>query len=169
MCRLCEEFIERHSKILDLGCGSGIIGKEFQKYFKSELLGVDIKKNLIKDIPFQLANGENLPFKEKSFDIVLLNFVLHHTKDPEQVLREAKRVGKKIIIFEDLPKGCLGRLFCLIHGESFAIFFQKTRNYGNFKSEREWEDIFEKLKLKVIYKRRVANFPIRKELFVLRT
>jgi hypothetical protein len=36
---------------------------------------------------------------------------LHHTEDPISILKEAKRVGKRIIIFEDLPEGIFGKKF----------------------------------------------------------
>ena len=62
MCRQCENFIERKAKILDLGCGSGIVGKTFQDFFQAELTGVDIKDQRAVKIPFQIVDGKNLPF-----------------------------------------------------------------------------------------------------------
>ncbi len=168
MCKECEGFIKPFSKILDLGCGSGIIAKEFQKHFKSELIGIDIIENLVEKIPFKKFDGEFIPFPPKSFDVVMINFVLHHCRNPLQLLKEAKRVGKEIIVYEDLPEGLLGKLFCKIHGFTFSSIFQKEKNQ-NFKTEKEWKKIFDKLKLKIIFKKRVANFPVKKQLFILRT
>lgn len=167
MCLDCQDFIQKGSKILDLGCGSGIIGMTFQDYFQAKVIGVDIKDSRIVPLPFKIINGKSLPFPEKSFDIVLINYVLHHSGDPILLLKEAKRVAKdKIVIYEDLPEGFLSKLRCKIHGVSFNKFF-KIKNRPSFKPEREWEKVFKKIGLNIIFKRRINNFPVKKELFIL--
>lgn len=174
MCRACQDFIEKGAKILDLGCGSGIVGKTFQNFFQAEVLGVDVKDYRVSPFPFQLYDGLHLPFSENSFDIVLINYVLHHAEDPILLLKEAKRVTKdKIIIFEDLSEGFLSKLICKIHGSSFDRFFQKGMVGGwrptktSFKTESEWEKIFKEIGLNIIFKQRRHNFPVKKELFIL--
>lgn len=168
MCLDCQDFIARNSKILDLGCGPGIAGKTFQEFFQADLLGVDIKDRRINDIPFKLIDGKILPFSENSFDIVLINYVLHHSRDPIALLNEAKRVTRdKIIIFEDLAEGCLSKLFCRLHGISYdKLFGNPTKT--SFNSEKGWEKIFKELGLNIIFKKRVNNFPVKKELFICR-
>ena len=167
MCLACQGFIKKGSKILDLGCGSGIVGKTFQEFFQAEIIGVDIRDYRIANIPLQIFNGKNLPFPERSFDVILINFVLHHVDDPIILLKEAKRVTRdKIIIFEDLSEGFLSKLICKIHGSSFDRFFGNPTK-TSFKSEKEWEEIFKELGLNIIFKQRRHNFPIKKELFIL--
>jgi len=46
------------------------------------------------DRPTVLAVGENLPFKDKTFDFVIACHVLEHSSDPDQFLSELQRVGK---------------------------------------------------------------------------
>ena len=167
MCLDCQDFIQKDSKILDLGCGSGIVAKNFEDFFQAKVIGVDIRDRRIFPIPFQMIDGKNLPFPDNSFDIVLINYVLHHSGDPIVLLKEAKRVAKdKIIVYEDLPEGLLSRIICKIHGISFAKIFQ-NQNQTSFKSEREWEEVFKKIGLNIIFKRRINNFPVKKELFIL--
>lgn len=48
---------------------------------------------LIHDRPTVLAFGENLPFKDKSFDFVIAAHVLEHTSYPEKFLAELQRVA----------------------------------------------------------------------------
>lgn len=167
MCRDCRDFIKKGEKILDLGCGSGIAGKEFQKFFKAEVTGVDIKDNRIVDISFQIIDGKNLPFPEKSFDTVLINYVLHHSNDPASLLKETKRVAKKIIVYEDLPEGLLSKIYCRLHGLTFNKFFQGG-NIASFKTNREWEEIFRKIGLNIFFQKKINHFPGKKgKLYVL--
>ena len=176
MCLECQEFIEKGSRILDLGCGSGIAGKAFQEFFQADLIEVDIKDKRVVNIPFQIIDGINLPFPENYFDVVLINYVLHHAKNPLALLKEAKRVTKdKIIIYEDLPERFLGKAICWFHGYTFHLFFQHSKTEKreklnfNFKTNKEWRDVFENLELKSIFEKRISSIfnPIEKKLFVL--
>lgn len=42
-----------------------------------------------------------MPYEDKTFDCALLITVLHHTPNPEEVIKEAKRVAKRVLIIED--------------------------------------------------------------------
>jgi len=168
MCRDCQDFIEEGSKILDLGCGSGIAAKHFQEFFKAKIIGVDVKDNRLVQIPFKLIDGKNLPFNDNTFDVVLINYVLHHCQDPEEILKEAKRVSKRIIIFEDLPEGILAKLRCKLH----QIIFFGGKKIFNFKKREDWKKIFKKFSLKIIAEKQVfTQFdwldPVKRILFVL--
>jgi len=168
MCQDCQNFIKKGSKILDLGCGSGIVGKTFQEFFQADLLGVDIKDRRINDISFKLIDGKNLPLEKNSFDVVLINYVLHHSRDPISLLNEAKKVARdKIIIYEDIAEGFLSKLVCWLHGISFdKLFGNPTKT--SFNSEKGWGKIFKELGLNIIFEKKVNNFPVKKELFILR-
>jgi 2-polyprenyl-3-methyl-5-hydroxy-6-metoxy-1,4-benzoquinol methylase len=170
MCEECSQFISRNSKILDFGCGSGIIGAEFAKHFDSEILGIDIIDNRVAEIPFVKYDGvDNSFLPDNSYDTVLINYVLHHTPDPIKSLRTAAAKSKnRIIIYENLPEGIVSKFFCKIHGISFGIIFQKNFVSGKFFTQKEWEKIFKDLNLKLIYAKTIAGFsPIKTALFVL--
>ena len=89
-------------KILDVGCGNanlfGLL--EDGKY---ELYGVDFSQNMIEEAErkcgnkatFRVADAENLPFDENSFDIIVCNASFHHYIHPQTVLKEMHRVLKK--------------------------------------------------------------------------
>ena len=170
MCKDCLNFIKEDSNLLDLGCGSGIIGKEFGRFFNSEILGLDIIDNRIIEIPFRKYNGNSLSFlKDSSYDAVLINFVLHHCQNPIELLKESKRVSKDIIvIYENIPEGLMSKIFCYFHGVSFACFFQKNENKGKFLKREKWEEEFEKMGLKVLYSKKVSGLKLMKEhLYIL--
>ncbi|QFP76565.1 class I SAM-dependent methyltransferase [Deinococcus sp. AJ005] len=52
-------------------------------------------------VPRVLYDGSTLPFPDRSFDVVLLAFVLHHCPHPAAVLREAARVSRRVLVLED--------------------------------------------------------------------
>ena len=157
-----EKFLEGE-KILDLGCGSGILGEKIRERLKKEVIGIDIVDKRVCNIPFKIYDGKKIPFPENFFGLVIISFVLHHTEDPISILQEAKRVGKRIIIFEDLPEGILGKLYCFFHWISWNLFFGKSPKF-NFHTKKEWEEIFKKLDLKLISEK---DFLVKRKIFVL--
>ena len=175
MCLECTEFIKKGDKILDFGCGSGIVSKNFQDFFKADILGVDIKDSRVVSIPFKKikeVSSEKLPFNDLSFDVALVSYVLHHTKDPGEILKELKRVAKRIIVYEDLPEGFLSKLRCFFHEISYKILFQRVKYRFNFKTEKKWKELFEKLGLKIVAQKKASgrfNFidPTSKIIFIL--
>lgn len=90
-------------KILDIGCGSGI-WTDFLTNKGFEVAGIDFvsefiqKAKKVRKGKFIEAQAEKLPFADKSFDTVLLINVLEHVDDDHQVLKEAGRVGKRVVI-----------------------------------------------------------------------
>jgi len=162
MVKEIEEFLTGE-KILDLGCGSGIFTKKIEGKLKKEVFGIDIIDKRVCQFPFKIYDGKNIPFSEDYFDVVVVAFVLHHTEDPISILKEAKRVGKRIIIFEDLPEGIFGKVYCFLHWISWNLFFGKSPKF-NFHKTKEWEEIFKNLGLKLISEK---NFLIKRRIFVL--
>lgn len=101
------------TKVLDLGCGDGQVSNHLiSKGIKT--VGVDISSTAL---PFfqgekAIASADNLPFEEKSFDLVLSSEVLEHLPAHiyEASLKEIERVAKKYILIstphdEYLPVG----------------------------------------------------------------
>lgn len=151
ICRDCQPFIKAGDKILDIGCGNGIFSKKLKDFFHADLIGVDLQDRRTADIPFKLVSGENLPFADNTFDVVFINFLLHHTSDCQKVLAEAKRVSKrKIIIYEDLKENFIDDLSFLFHKFTYKLFFRPYNLIVSFKSEKEWEEIFKNLGLKIL-------------------
>ena len=132
-------------KILDIGSGNCALNLLLQNQGR-EITGVDIaNKSAFPEIIPVLYNGTTLPFKDNEFDVVQLITVLHHIKDPEQTLREAIRVGKKIIIMEDIFENTF---------QKYVTYVADSINNWEFighphtnKSDSEWKKIFEKHEL----------------------
>jgi hypothetical protein len=137
--------------------------KKLKEKLKKDVIGIDVVDKRIYQIPFKIYDGKKIPFPEDYFDLVIIAFVLHHTEDPILILEEAKRVGKRIIIFEDLPEGIFGKVYCFLHWVTWNLFFGKSPKF-NFHTSKEWEEIFENLGLKLIS---AKNFLIKRRIFVL--
>lgn len=101
---VCKLMDRKGGRVLDLGCGSGVLFYELNKKF-SHLNGMDLRSdaNLVKKtlkaegIEANLTNGNlfRLPYKDNSFDCITAMSVLEHIADLEQPLKEIKRVLKK--------------------------------------------------------------------------
>jgi len=99
--------------LLDLGCGDGYFTRLFyDTEGPSSIVGIDPAANAIeaavakrgdRRIEFSVGDGHSLPFESKAFDIVLIQGVLHHDNEPADLVREACRLGREVIILE--PNG----------------------------------------------------------------
>ena len=98
---------KKHMQVLDIGCGTGetmTFVKSFLK--KSKVVGVDNSQLAVKYAQKRghevyKVDAQKLPFKNNSFDVILLLDVIEHIKDDQLFLTEAMRVLKsegKIII-----------------------------------------------------------------------
>lgn len=81
-------------RILDIGSADGWVfnNTPFRQYVTS----IDLD---LYDIPnFYQMNANNLQFPDKCFDIAILGEILEHVEDPVQVLKEANRVAKRVLM-----------------------------------------------------------------------
>jgi 2-polyprenyl-3-methyl-5-hydroxy-6-metoxy-1,4-benzoquinol methylase len=76
---------ESNLKILDIGCGTGILGAYFKKKQNCTVYGVEINETAYKEALLNLdsvikGNIEliDLPFEKSSFDIIIMGDVLEH-------------------------------------------------------------------------------------------
>jgi hypothetical protein len=55
-------------------------------------------------LPHLVFDGASLPLPDRSVDIALLVFVLHHARDPDGLLRDAARVARTVVVVETTPE-----------------------------------------------------------------
>ena len=103
------EFYNFENKILDIGCGTGLIDREIKKINKkSYIVGVDISEEAIKiakkyiDETYLLnLDNDKLPDFKNKFDIIILGDILEHLKRPDiflSDLREYLNINGKILL-----------------------------------------------------------------------
>jgi methionine biosynthesis protein MetW len=120
--KVISSWISSGAFVLDLGCGDGELLSLLIRNKQVRVQGVEISELAIRNC---VATGLNVfqqdidtgltDFADKSFDFVILNQTLQQVKKPDFVIKEALRVGKKVII--GFPN------FCFIT-DRFQIFFR---------------------------------------------
>lgn len=107
--------------VLDVGCGT----KPYRSSFSCKsYTGVDIPAGEIKDSKYDVAaNGNSLPFKDKSFDAAICLEVIEHVQEPGKIIEEIARVLK--------PNGFIilsAPQIIFVHGEPYDFF--RFTEYG---------------------------------------
>jgi SAM-dependent methyltransferase len=94
----------RGRTVLDVGCGAGVDLARFARG-AAEVTGVDVSQSAI-DLArtnfeqqrlrgrFDVANGEQLPFADNTFDLVFAHGVVQYTAQPQRLVDECRRVLK---------------------------------------------------------------------------
>lgn len=102
---ICTPFIK--GEVIDVGCGDGyflnLLAKKLKKYDKGKCLtGLDYAesglislKNRLSKIKTKCADVTSIPFKDDSFDTVLLMETLEHIKEWKKAINECLRILKK--------------------------------------------------------------------------
>ena len=103
--KIIANLIEANTRVLDVGCGDGILMEFLKNNKKIDIRGIEISKNNV-----QKCIGKGLTviegdaekdlsqFPDGSFDFVILSQTLQAFLNPEKVITELLRVGKKAIV-----------------------------------------------------------------------
>ncbi|GAA5971656.1 hypothetical protein JCM11641_000676 [Rhodosporidiobolus odoratus] len=107
--------------LLDVGCGPGSLTCSFAPHV-AQVVGVEhpsageavlegaradaASQGLLQDIvTFLFADALALPFADNSFDVVYCHQVLQHVPDPIGVLKEMRRVSKRLVAAREADRG----------------------------------------------------------------
>jgi SAM-dependent methyltransferase len=100
--------------ILDVGCGTGVVGFDLLTLIPAaRLVGLDIEPSVLRVAARNMPGGRSggfvagdvftLPFRRTSFDLVACQYVLQHLGHPVAALEEMRRIcrpGGRAIVFE---------------------------------------------------------------------
>ena len=103
--KIIANLMEKNTRVLDVGCGDGTLMEFLKDNNKIDIRGIEISKNNV-----QKCIGKGLTviegdaekdlsqFPDGSFDFVILSQTLQAFLNPEKVISELLRVGKKAIV-----------------------------------------------------------------------
>ena len=83
-------------QVLDLGAGTGVAGRAALAAGARRVAGVDLSEGMLRrghGGSAVVADAVALPFRDRSFDLVVAAFCLNHLGSVEAALAEARRVG----------------------------------------------------------------------------
>ena len=99
------KIIENNKRVLDVGCGDGILMEYLKNNQQNDVRGLEPQKHLVqKCISKGLsviegdAEKDLLQFPKKSFDYVVLSQTLQAFIEPAKVLDQLLRIGKHTIV-----------------------------------------------------------------------
>ena len=103
--KVIANLIEKDTRVLDVGCADGTLMKFLKDNKNIDIRGLELSKNKVqeciaKGLTVIEGNAEKdlTQFPDKSFDYVVLSQTLQAFLDPELVISELLRVGKKAIV-----------------------------------------------------------------------
>ena len=143
-------------RVLDYGAGTGLISRWLADRvgIRPTLADLVAYANRHRGLPFlRLEDPFHVPAEDRSFDVVLLLFALHHNPYEGQgkVLGEATRLaGRRLVVLEDTPMGRLDH--------AFNVTWDKVLNFRHrvptpcaFRGVEEWLDMFREHDLEAVH------------------
>ena len=142
-------FLSPNETIIDIGSGNGLICFHLRKE------GFQVTPLDVVNMPFDesvspvVYDGETIPFDDKTFDTAMILTVLHHTDEPEVIIKEAKRIAKRVIIIEDIYKNPIQKY------ATFAMDWLVNLGYSynphTNKNDAGWKKTFQEMDLELVH------------------
>jgi SAM-dependent methyltransferase len=116
-------------RILDVGCGIGTYVKRFRR-LTPDAFGIDVSVSRLREAGRSVPNlvaakGEQLPFRDETFDVLVFNEVIEHVDNDRQTLTDALRVlqdGGHVVIYAP------NRLYPF---ETHGVYWKGRYRFGN--------------------------------------
>ena len=157
-------------RILKVGNGLGYFAAFMgESGYQPTVIDIQINEDAPNRDEILVYDGKTFPFDDQSFDCVVCTLVLHHTPCPYEIIEEMRRVGKRIIIFEETYDNFLSKLDLVYRdiyvntsaGQPSTIF------WGSYFRRGELERYFKEEGLKIINHQEERKRSYYKELFVI--
>jgi ubiquinone/menaquinone biosynthesis C-methylase UbiE len=167
---LCEAAdVHANDKVVDVAAGNGNASLAAARRFADvtstdyvpELLEQGRKRAEADRLPmtFQVADAENLPFQDASFDVALSTFGVMFAPDQERAASELLRVvkpGGRIGMANWTPEGFIGRLFKVVG--SFVAPPAGIRPAAAWGTETRLVELFGSHATDIKTERKICNF-----------
>ena len=145
--QLIEPWLDREDRLLEIGSGPGSVLAEFRAA-GYQVEGLDVADSSYDEtLQAELYDGETMPYEAGAFDTALLLTVLHHTPDPDAILREAARIARRIIIIEDVFESAWQRKYTKVADSITNLEFLGHPHTN--RSDPDWRATFKTLELEL--------------------
>jgi SAM-dependent methyltransferase len=121
---------------LDVATGGGHVANRLREA-GFQVVTIDPAPGMKPDV---ISRAEEIPFADKSFDVVACRVAAHHFRDPAGALKEMARVSRSLVLIAD-------NLYLGEPGEEADRLHDPT-HVGNY-SEEEWRRMFDEAGLDV--------------------
>ena len=121
---------------LDVATGGGHVANRLREA-GFQVVTIDPAPGMKTDV---ISRAEEIPFADKSFDVVACRVAAHHFRDPAGALKEMARVSRSLVLIAD-------NLYLGEPGEEADRLHDPT-HVGNY-SEEEWRRMFDEAGLDV--------------------
>jgi SAM-dependent methyltransferase len=90
------------ARALDYGSGDGLFARLFEdEQIARDIVPVDVQPRKRCHVDPVIYDGRQLPFDDRSFDLVYAMDVLHHCDDPRASLRDLARCSANFVLLKD--------------------------------------------------------------------
>lgn len=97
--------IPEGSRVLDVGCGDGVLMARLKSQAKASVRGMEISQDGVNacvakglSVVQGDADADLALYPNDAFDVVVLSRTIQATRKPEEVLAQMRRIGKKAIV-----------------------------------------------------------------------
>lgn len=148
-------------RVLDVGCGNGTLGRALMDHPSTPkgvlAEGLERFKRGGEPISVHPYDGVSMPFPDNSFDVVIVADVLHHEEDEPRLLRECRRVSRRVVVIKDhVVKGALAQQrISLIDWAANAPYGVKC--LYRYHTPASWKGVHEALNMRAAEERLSMN------------
>ena len=141
-------FLSKPQSHIDIGSGPGsLLTVMRQRGFTID--GLDIRDSAYKDtLKPHIYDGQTMPFGAQSYDTALLSTMLHHTPDPDHILRESARIARRLIIIEDVYNGPIMEWLTKRFDSLMNLEFRGHPHTN--RTDSEWKDTFARMNMRLM-------------------
>jgi len=157
---LVGSLIAPDSTVLDVGCGDGELLAKLREDKRIDGRGIELQQDLVLGgvcrklsiIQYDVERGLG-SYADKSFDYVIMSQTVQTVKNPEKVLKELLRVGRKVIVSFPNFAYWRCRMQLLLSGKSPMTRQLPFRWYNSpnihFLSLRDFDEMCERLGVRI--------------------
>lgn len=135
--------------VLDIGAGRALVADAILNAGHPTSIVDVVNLSLVEHLQPKIYDGNTLPYAGDTFDVALLLTVLHHIPNPDNTLREARRVAKRVIVMEDIYASEREKQFTQF-GDSWLNWEWRGHPHSN-RDDAGWQAAFAKLDLRVTH------------------